>query len=95
MRDAGRGGAERAASEGHPAAALGRDARALRDRLAFCHHTFGQPWPTADHETLIEQAWQWLGLEFAHARPPGDLAPYRLAPPVAGDGEVGPRSTGQ
>jgi ATP-dependent helicase HrpB len=51
----------------------GREARALRDRLAFCHHTFGPPWPPVDDEALLAQARQWLGPELTNARRRTDL----------------------
>jgi ATP-dependent helicase HrpB len=51
----------------------GREARALRERLAFCHHTFGAPWPAVDDEALLAQARQWLGPELGQARRRTDL----------------------
>jgi ATP-dependent helicase HrpB len=51
----------------------GREARALRERLAFCHHTFGPPWPPVDDEALLDQARQWLGPELGQARRRSDL----------------------
>jgi ATP-dependent helicase HrpB len=51
----------------------GRETRALRDRLAFCHHTFGPPWPPVEDQALLAQARQWLGPELAHARRRTDL----------------------
>lgn len=51
----------------------GREARALRERLAFCRHTFGPPWPPVDDEALLDRARQWLGPELARARRRTDL----------------------
>jgi ATP-dependent helicase HrpB len=51
----------------------GREAQALRDRLAFCHHTFGPPWPPVDDQALLDQARQWLGPELTRARRRADL----------------------
>jgi ATP-dependent helicase HrpB len=50
-----------------------RDARALRDRLAFCHHVFGPPWPAVDDGALLDDAARWLGPELARARRRADL----------------------
>jgi ATP-dependent helicase HrpB len=57
----------------------GREARALRDRLAFCHHAFGPPWPLVDDEALLAQARLWLGPELARARRRTDLERIDLA----------------
>jgi ATP-dependent helicase HrpB len=35
-------------------------ARALRQRLAFCHATFGAPWPDVGDAALLEHAGDWL-----------------------------------
>jgi ATP-dependent helicase HrpB len=51
----------------------GRDARALRGRLAFCHHVFASPWPPVDDAALLDRADQWLGPELAGARRRADL----------------------
>ncbi len=51
----------------------GRDARALRDRLAFCHHTFGATWPAVDDESLLASVHRWLGPQLARARRRADL----------------------
>jgi ATP-dependent helicase HrpB len=48
-------------------------ARHLRDRLAFCRHLLGEPWPDVSDEALLAQAPQWLGPELARARRRGDL----------------------
>jgi ATP-dependent helicase HrpB len=49
-----------------------RDARALRERLAFCHHVFGPPWPAVDDASLLDRAGEWLDLSAARRR--ADLA---------------------
>nr|WP_240948266.1 ATP-dependent helicase HrpB [Planosporangium mesophilum] len=51
----------------------GREARALRERLAFCHRVFGPPWPAVDDEALVDQARQWLDPELGQARRRTDL----------------------
>jgi ATP-dependent helicase HrpB len=48
-------------------------ALALRDRLAFCHHTFGPPWPAVDDTSLLEQVDDWLGPDLSAVRNRGDL----------------------
>ncbi|GAA5201507.1 ATP-dependent helicase HrpB [Rugosimonospora acidiphila] len=50
-----------------------REARALRERLAFCHRTFGPPWPPVDDEALLDQARYWLGPGLGRARRRADL----------------------
>jgi ATP-dependent helicase HrpB len=50
-----------------------REARALRERLAFCHHVFGPPWPAVDDGALLDAAPLWLGAELARARRRADL----------------------
>jgi ATP-dependent helicase HrpB len=57
----------------------GREARALRDRLAFCHHAFGPPWSPVDDEALLAGARQWLGPELAKARRRTDLERIDIA----------------
>jgi ATP-dependent helicase HrpB len=49
-----------------------RDARALRERLAFCHHVFGPPWPAVDEASLLDRAGEWLDLSAVRRR--ADLA---------------------
>ncbi|KAF0848044.1 ATP-dependent helicase HrpB [Nocardia caishijiensis] len=50
------------------------DARTLRDRLAFLHHTLGAPWPDVDDTALLADLDSWLGPELATARRRADLA---------------------
>jgi ATP-dependent helicase HrpB len=50
-----------------------REAVALRDRLAFCRCTLGDPWPAVDDESLLQQLPRWLGPELARARRRSDL----------------------
>ncbi|MBT8226617.1 MAG: ATP-dependent helicase HrpB [Dactylosporangium sp.] len=50
-----------------------REARHLRDRLAFCHHTLGDPWPDVSDQALLARAPEWLGPELANARHRDDL----------------------
>ncbi|WP_327585987.1 ATP-dependent helicase HrpB [Nonomuraea sp. NBC_00507] len=48
-----------------------KQAKDLRDRLAFCHRAIGAPWPSMD--TLIDLADQWLEPELSRARRRADL----------------------
>ncbi|MEV4114239.1 ATP-dependent helicase C-terminal domain-containing protein [Nonomuraea sp. NPDC049695] len=48
-----------------------KQARELRDRLAFCHRAVGAPWPSMD--ALIDLADQWLEPELSRARRRADL----------------------
>ncbi|NOL40458.1 ATP-dependent helicase HrpB [Kribbella sandramycini] len=43
-------------------------ARALRERLAFCHAHLGDPWPAVDDNTLLDSLDQWLGPDLGTAR---------------------------
>ncbi|GAA2996694.1 ATP-dependent helicase HrpB [Streptosporangium longisporum] len=63
------------------------EAVALRERLAFCRRTLGDPWPATDDEALIEAADRWLEPELSRARRRSDLerldvvsALHRLVP---------------
>ncbi|WP_088979665.1 ATP-dependent RNA helicase [Micromonospora coxensis] len=49
-------------------------ARALRQRLAFCHHALGGDWPDVGDAALLAAADDWLGPELAAARRRADLA---------------------
>ncbi|MFG1708356.1 ATP-dependent helicase HrpB [Nonomuraea sp. M3C6] len=48
-----------------------KQAKDLRDRLAFCHRAIGAPWPPMD--SLIDLADQWLEPELSRARRRADL----------------------
>ncbi|MCK2214845.1 ATP-dependent helicase HrpB [Actinomadura sp. ATCC 31491] len=48
-----------------------RQARELRDRLAFCHRALGDPWPPVDD--LVALADRWLEPELSRARRRADL----------------------
>ncbi|MER6008138.1 ATP-dependent helicase HrpB [Nonomuraea angiospora] len=48
-----------------------KQAKDLRDRLAFCHRAIGAPWPSTD--ALIDLADQWLEPELSRARRRTDL----------------------
>ncbi|MET7338684.1 ATP-dependent helicase HrpB [Nonomuraea sp. NPDC005650] len=48
-----------------------KQAKDLRDRLAFCHRAIGAPWPPTD--ALIDLADQWLEPELSRARRRADL----------------------
>jgi ATP-dependent helicase HrpB len=52
----------------------GREVQTLRDRLAFCHLTFGAAWPAVDDDALLDRVPQWLGPELARVRHRSDLA---------------------
>ncbi|GAA4180625.1 ATP-dependent helicase C-terminal domain-containing protein [Streptosporangium oxazolinicum] len=63
------------------------EAVALRERLAFCRRTLGDPWPATDDEALIGAADRWLEPELSRARRRSDLerldvvsALHRLVP---------------
>ncbi|MFE2995363.1 ATP-dependent helicase HrpB [Nocardia sp. NPDC059246] len=49
------------------------DARSLRQRLDFLHHTLGAPWPAVDDATLLADAETWLAPELSTARRRADL----------------------
>ncbi|NBF00571.1 ATP-dependent helicase C-terminal domain-containing protein, partial [Nonomuraea sp. K271] len=48
-----------------------KQARDLRDRLAFCHRAIGPPWPSVD--ALVDLADRWLEPELSRARRRADL----------------------
>ncbi|MED7927948.1 ATP-dependent helicase HrpB [Nonomuraea sp. LP-02] len=48
-----------------------RQAKELRDRLAFCHRALGDPWPPVDD--LVALADRWLEPELSRARRRADL----------------------
>ncbi|OLB66080.1 MAG: ATP-dependent helicase HrpB [Actinobacteria bacterium 13_2_20CM_2_72_6] len=50
-----------------------RDARELRQRLAFCYRVFSAPWPDVGDDTLLAGAVRWLGPELARAAGRDDL----------------------
>jgi ATP-dependent helicase HrpB len=50
-----------------------REARSLRQRLAFCHRVLGAPWPDVTDEALLATAEEWLGPELARASRRDDL----------------------
>ncbi|MEL7974885.1 ATP-dependent helicase HrpB [Isoptericola sp. F-RaC21] len=54
-------------------------ARALRERLAFCHAHLGAPWPAVDDESLLAGLDDWLGAELASVRASRDLARIDVA----------------
>ncbi|MEV0422827.1 ATP-dependent RNA helicase [Streptosporangium canum] len=63
------------------------EAVALRERLAFCRHALGDPWPATDDEALIGAADLWLEPELSRVRRRSDLerldvtsALHRLVP---------------
>nr|WP_306839438.1 ATP-dependent helicase HrpB [Catenuloplanes nepalensis] len=51
----------------------GRDATALRERLAFCRSALGEPWPDVSDAALLDRLDEWLGPELARARRLRDL----------------------
>nr|WP_202446980.1 ATP-dependent helicase HrpB [Streptomyces sp. SID5468] len=51
----------------------GREAVALRGRLAFLHRELGAPWPPMSDEALLAAADEWLGPELDAARRRADL----------------------
>jgi ATP-dependent helicase HrpB len=66
-------------SEGLASLNWNAGARQLRDRLAFCRHVFGAPWPDVSDQALLALAPQWLGPELARARRRDDLRRTDLA----------------
>ncbi|PZG01236.1 ATP-dependent helicase C-terminal domain-containing protein, partial [Nonomuraea aridisoli] len=48
-----------------------KQAKELRDRLAFCHRAIGHPWPPMD--ALVDLADRWLEPELSRARRRADL----------------------
>ncbi|MCW6005171.1 ATP-dependent helicase HrpB [Micromonospora sp. CPCC 205371] len=78
LRDPDRDALDRALLEGLRREGLtmlrwDRDARALRERLAFCRHTLGAPWPDVSDDALLDTVEQWLGPELHAARRRADL----------------------
>ncbi|MFD1502207.1 ATP-dependent RNA helicase [Streptosporangium lutulentum] len=73
------------------------EAVALRERLAFCRRTLGDPWPATDDDALIDAADRWLEPELSRARRRSDLerldvtsALHRLVPWSVRLAEVAP-----
>lgn len=69
-----------------------REARGLRDRLAFLHRVVGAPWPDVSDEALLERADDWLEPELSRAGRRSDLGRVsageglrRLLPWTTGD----------
>jgi ATP-dependent helicase HrpB len=60
-------------AEGLALLSWSRDATALRERLAFCHFAYGDPWPAVDDAALLDRLPDWLGPELARARRRSDL----------------------
>lgn len=97
LRDAGAGLVRQALLEGLRREGLGllhwtREARGLRERLAFLHRVLGPPWPGMTDEELLEVADEWLEPELSRARRRADLgrlpagqALQRLLPWATGD----------
>ncbi|GAA2401926.1 ATP-dependent helicase HrpB [Streptomyces glaucosporus] len=50
-----------------------REARSLRERLAFLHRELGGPWPDVSDEALSARAEEWLGPALEGARRRADL----------------------
>ncbi|MEU5878951.1 ATP-dependent helicase HrpB [Spirillospora sp. NPDC047279] len=56
-------------------------ATALRERLAFCRHALGDPWPDVDDAALLDHALDWMP---ANARRRADLARIDLVGALRG-----------
>jgi ATP-dependent helicase HrpB len=56
----------------------GRDAQALRERLAFCRRVLGEKWPDVSDEALLATIDTWLGPELAGAHRRADLQRVNL-----------------
>ncbi|MEV0807990.1 ATP-dependent helicase HrpB [Micromonospora sp. NPDC050200] len=54
-------------------------ARALRERMAFCRRALGEGWPEVSDDALLAAADDWLGPELAAARRRADLARVDVA----------------
>ncbi|MFF0447839.1 ATP-dependent RNA helicase [Streptomyces sp. NPDC004609] len=54
-----------------------RDARGLRERLAFLHRELGEPWPDVSDAGLLGRAGDWLEPELSRARRRADLGRIR------------------
>ncbi|MFJ8307575.1 MULTISPECIES: ATP-dependent helicase HrpB [unclassified Streptomyces] len=50
-----------------------REARGLRERLAFLHRVLGEPWPEVSDAALLNRAEEWLEPELSRARRRADL----------------------
>jgi ATP-dependent helicase HrpB len=50
-----------------------REAREVRQRMAFLHRRLGGGWPDVSEDALLERAEEWLGPELARARRRSDL----------------------
>ncbi|TQK43815.1 ATP-dependent helicase HrpB [Streptomyces sp. SLBN-118] len=69
-----------------------RDAKGLRERLAFVHRVLGEPWPEVSDAALLDRTDDWLEPELSRARRRADLgriqaaqALQRLLPWATGD----------
>ncbi|MFI6283742.1 ATP-dependent RNA helicase [Streptomyces sp. NPDC051018] len=60
-------------SEGLELLAWSRDARGLRERLAFLHRELGEPWPDMSDAGLLGRPGDWLEPELSRARRRADL----------------------
>ncbi len=49
-------------------------ARALRERMAFCHSRLGTPWPAVDDDALLDSLDGWLTPDLTRIRRTHDLA---------------------
>jgi ATP-dependent helicase HrpB len=61
------------AAEGLGLLRWGREARGLRQRMAFLHRVLGEPWPDVADGALLGRADEWLGPELAAAGRRADL----------------------
>ena len=63
-----------------------KEARRLRDRLAFLRHHLGAPWPDVSDEALLDGLDAWLGPYLAGMKRLSDLGRLDLVPALAGTG---------
>jgi ATP-dependent helicase HrpB len=61
------------AAEGTGLLRWSREARELRQRMAFVHRVLGAPWPDVAEDALLARAGEWLGPELAAGRRRSDL----------------------
>ncbi|MFF3557013.1 ATP-dependent helicase HrpB [Streptomyces tsukubensis] len=57
-----------------------REARGLRERLAFLHRVVGDPWPDTGDAALLERAGEWLEPELSRVRRRTDLGRIHAEP---------------
>lgn len=59
-------------------------AEQLRQRLSFCQHIFGEPWPDVRRSILVERASEWLVPQINSCRNKADLAKINIVEALRG-----------